>query len=86
MTPVAPAPLPVELTPAEREAKIYAFISGIRLAGVRGVDREARVLMNERVWRLNDTVAPDLGLRLSAVRPNLLVFTDAQGRTYERPY
>lgn len=85
-TPVAVAPVPAELTPAEREAKIYAFISGLRLAGVRGVDREARVLMNERVWRLNDTVAPELGLRLSAVRPNLLVFTDPQGKTYERPY
>ena len=83
-TPVAL--VPVELTPAEREAKIYSFINNLRLAGVRGLDREARVLMNERVWRLNDIVSPDLGLRLSAVRPNLLVFTDAQGKTYEKPY
>ena len=72
-------PVAAVLTPAEREAKIYEFINTLRLTGVRGLDREARVLMNERVWRLNDMVSPDLGLRLSAVRPNLLVFTDAQG-------
>lgn len=81
VTPVAAAP-----SPAEREAKIYAFLNTLRLTGVRGLDRDARVLMNERVWRLNDIVAPELGLRLSAVRPNLLVFTDAQGKTYEKPH
>ncbi len=89
VSPAAPAPVvPVAavLTPAEREAKIYAFLTSLRLTGVRGVDRDARVLMNERVWRLNDTVSPELGLRLSAIRPNLLVFTDAQGKTYEKPY
>ena len=51
---------------------------------MRGLDREARVLMNEKVYRLNDTVDTDLGLRLSGVRPGLLLFTDAQGRTYEK--
>lgn len=89
VSPAVPAPVvPVAavLTPAEREAKIYAFLTSLRLTGVRGVDRDARVLMNERVWRLNDTVSPELGLRLSAIRPNLLVFTDAQGKTFEKPY
>jgi hypothetical protein len=88
-TPSAPAPVvPVAavLTPAEREAKIYEFLTNLRLTGVRGLDRDARVLMNERVWRLNDIVSPELGLRLSAIRPNLLVFTDSQGKTFEKPY
>lgn len=85
-TPVTPVALAAPLTPAEREAQIYIFLNSIRLTGVRGLDHEARVLMNERVWRRNDVVSPELGLRLSAVRPNLLVFTDAQGRTYEKPY
>lgn len=86
--PVAPTPVvPVAvLTQAEREAKTYEFLTNLRLTGVRGLDRDARVLMNERVWRLNDVVSPELGLRLSAIRPNLLVFTDAQGKTYEKPY
>lgn len=86
-----PAPAPVRVAPvvaaptaAEREAKIYAFLSAIRLTGVRGLDREARVLMNEKVYRLNDTVDADLGLRLSGVRPGLLLFTDSTGRVYEK--
>jgi hypothetical protein len=65
---------------------VYDFLNTLRITGVRGIDREARVLMNERVWRLNDVVSPDLGLRLSAVRPGLLVFTDAKGRTYEKSH
>ncbi len=82
-TPVVPVPLSA-LSDSEREARIYAFLSEIRLTGVRGLNREARVLMNEKVFRLNDTVDADLGLRLSGVRPGLLLFTDAQGRTYEK--
>jgi hypothetical protein len=85
--PVAVAPVTAQpLSPSERESQVYAFLNTLRLTGVRGFDREARILMNERVWRLNDIVSTELGLRISAVRPNLLVFTDAQGRTYEKPY
>jgi hypothetical protein len=82
-TPVAPVALSA-LSDSEREARIYAFLSEIRLTGVRGLDREARVLMNEKVFRLNDTVDADLGLRLSGVRPGILLFTDSRGRTYEK--
>jgi hypothetical protein len=44
------------------------------------------VLMNERVFRLNDTVDRELGLRLTGVQPDLLIFTDATGATYEKLY
>lgn len=83
---VAPVVLPPPATEAEHVARVYAFLSSIRLTGVRGADAQARVLMNEKVFRLNDTVDAALGLRLSAVRPNLLVFTDARGRTFEKTY
>jgi hypothetical protein len=92
---VVPTVAPVVATPvvavsaaasAEREARVYDFLNTLRITGVRGVDREARVLMNERVWRLNDVVSPALGLRLSGVKPGLLVFTDAAGKTYEKSH
>lgn len=91
VTPVAPPPtevlpLPDVTTPAEQAARVYAFLDTIRLTGVRGVDNQARVLMNERVYRLNEVVDVALGLRISAVSPGLLVFTDATGQTYEKPY
>lgn len=96
---VAPAPAPAaaatiaQVVPvaavddsAERRAKIQAFLNTARITGVRGGDRDARLLMNERVWRLGETVAPELGLRLQAVRAGWIVFSDAQGKTYEKAY
>ena len=83
VTPVAVSPVN---DAAQRAEAIQEFLRSARLTGVRGQGAQARVLMNERVYRMNDVVAPDFGLRLSAVRTGLLVFTDAQGRTYEKTY
>ncbi|MCX6938572.1 MAG: hypothetical protein NTU80_11880 [Verrucomicrobia bacterium] len=81
-----PKPKPTGPTDAEREARAQAFISTVRLTGVRGLGAQARVLMNEKVYRLDDIVEPGIPLRLSAVRAGLLVFTDGKGRTYEKTY
>ena len=86
-----PAPVPVEVVPVaapvgDHETRIRGFLASTRLAGVRGQDAQARVLMNEKVYRLGDVVEAELGLRLSAVRAGLLVFTDAEGKTYEKAY
>ncbi len=87
-----PSPAPVEVVPVaapaveDHETRVKAFLASARLAGVRGQDAQARVLMNEKVYRLKDMVEPELGLRLSAVRAGLLVFTDGEGKTYEKPY
>lgn len=81
-----PPPKPAGPSAAEREARAQEFINTLRLTGVRGLGAQARVLMNEKVYRLNDTVEPSIPLRLSAVRPGLLVFTDGKGRTYEKTY
>lgn len=87
LAPVAVQPAPASApTDSERAALVYSFLDTARLTGVRGTGTSARVLMNERVYRLNDIVNAALGLRLSAVRPGLMVFTDAQGKTYEKPY
>ncbi len=84
--PPPPPPKPTGPSAAEREARAQEFINTLRLTGVRGLGAQARVLMNEKVYRLNDTVEPSVPLRLSAVRPGLLVFTDGKGRTYEKTY
>jgi hypothetical protein len=84
----APAPTPVAPVAAapDQAARIQTFLAEARVAGVRGQNAQARVLLNEKVFRLNDVVEPELALRLSGVRPGLLVFTDARGRTYEKNY
>jgi len=83
VTPVAP------LQPSDaavQDAKIQAFLNSARITGVRGGDKDARLLMNERVWRPGDSVSPELGLRLQSVRAGRILFTDAQGKTYEKAY
>lgn len=86
ITNVAPVASPLSGGAEDREAKIQAFLNSARITGVRGGDRDARLLMNERVWRPGESVSPELGLRLQAVRPGRIVFSDAQGKTYEKAY
>lgn len=86
LPPPVSIPVPLETQTADQAPRIRLFLDAARINGVRGRDAEARVLINEKVFRLNDTIEADLGLRLSAVRPGMLVFTDAQGRSYSKNY
>lgn len=54
----------------------------LRIAGVKAGGAESRVLMNDRVYRLNDIVERTLGIRLIKVETNSLTFSDANGVTY----
>jgi hypothetical protein len=85
--PATPAPAPVAVTRVvvSNDAKVYALLDKLRVTGVRGTGIEARVLMNEKVYRINDLIDRELGLRLTEVSSNLLVFVDASGRKYQKP-
>ena len=83
--PPSPTPDPVVGVTITQEARVYAVLDSLRITGVRGLGFEARVLMNEKIYRINDMVNRELGLRLSEVLPSLLVFTDATGGTYKKP-
>ena len=45
---------------------------------------DSRVLINERVYRINDIVERTLGIRLIKVEPGILTFSDANGVTYAK--
>jgi hypothetical protein len=80
----APAPAVVETPapPPKPNERIAAFVEGIRVTGVRSSGSESRVLMNERVFRVNDVVDRTLGVRLIQVGADSLTFADANGVTY----
>jgi hypothetical protein len=59
-----------------------AYIDAMRITGVRPAGTDSRVLMNERVYRLNDIVERSLSLRLTKVEADHLTFTDASGANY----
>lgn len=89
-TPVTPppAPTPIVIAPADLPAdeRAMAFIETIRVTGIRSFGNESRVLMNERVYRVNDVVERNIGLKLTAVKADSLVFTDSRGKTYTKNF
>jgi hypothetical protein len=79
-----PAPKPVA-NPA-----IYTFIEALRISGVRVSGRDSKVIMNDRIVRLNDYVDRTLGLRLTKIDTSTdhspsLIFTDENGFEYTKP-
>lgn len=91
---VAPASGPVSeatptvpsgpLTPSPR---MVEAIEAFRVTGIRaGSGTDAKVLMNDRVFRLGDIVDHALGIRLTAATPNSLTFRDSSGATYTRNF
>ena len=49
--------------PARPDEKITAFIGTLRVAGVRALGEDSRVLINDRVYRVNDVIDRTLGVR-----------------------
>lgn len=80
---VAPPPPAAEPKPDEH---IHAFVDAIRVTGIRSSGDDSRVLMNDRVFRVNDIVDRGLGVRLTKVNPNSLTFTDSNGATYVKNF
>lgn len=77
--PVAPVPAAPPATPDER---INAYLDDLRITAVRIQGNDSRVMINERVFRLNDIVDRHLGLRLTKVEANQIIFTDGNGVAY----
>ena len=91
LTPVPAAPAPVEIppiTPAARQPELHIqlFVDAIRVMGIRSSGGESKVLMNDRVYRVNDIVDRTLVLKLVKVEPELLTFTDPNGVVYTKSF
>ncbi|HVU34414.1 MAG TPA: hypothetical protein VHE61_13345 [Opitutaceae bacterium] len=91
-TPVVAAPAPSPSAspiaraepppPPKSNDRVHQFIDALRVTGIRSSGSDSRVLMNDRVYRVNDVVDRPLGIRLTKVSPDSLTFTDANGATY----
>ena len=96
--PTTPAPAPTvaaaapiaipPIAPAERqpELQIQLFVDSIRVMGIRSQGGESKVMMNDRVYRVNDIVDRTHALKLVKVEPELLTFTDPNGMVYTKPF
>ncbi len=79
----APAPTP-STTPAvaKPDDRVTAFVEAVRVTGIRSSGADSRVLMNDRVYRVNDIVDRTLSVKLVKVAVDSLTFADANGVTY----
>ncbi|MBI5766806.1 MAG: hypothetical protein HZA93_03375 [Verrucomicrobia bacterium] len=82
----APAATTPSATIPKEDERIHKFVDNVRVTGVRSSGGESRVLMNDKVYRVNDIVDRTLGLRLTKVEPDCLTFTDSNGLTYTKNF
>jgi hypothetical protein len=84
-TPPATEPV-VSRQPAapKQDYKILSFIDKLKVLGIRAAGSDSKVLMSGRVYRLNDIVDYELGLRLTGVGTTMLTFLDENGVVYTK--
>ena len=78
-------PAPVVAKP-KPDPRVLAYIDTLRVTGIRAAGADSKVLMNDRVYRLNDVIEHQFGLKLVGVAVGALSFEDAQGATYTRNF
>jgi cytoskeletal protein RodZ len=82
----APAPVATESAPVTTDPRVHAFVDAVKVMGIRSSGGDSRVLMNDRVFRVNDIVDRNLGVRLTKVEPDVLTFTDSNGAIYTKNF
>lgn len=93
-TPAAPNPAPgpttakaepAALAPAVTpDQQVLVYLDNLRILGVRFAGIDSKVLIGDRVFRVNDVIERNFGLKLVEVQPNRLYFVDARGVTYAK--
>jgi len=71
---------------AKLEPRAITYIEAIKVAGIMSRSTDAKVLMNDRVYRLGSIVEAELGLKLVGITPNSLTFEDDHGARYTRTF
>ena len=84
-----PSPVPAPAEPLKislqmEDPRILAFLDAARINGIRAVADDAKLSMNNKVYRAGAVVDRELGLKLVQILPNELVFEDARGIQYRK--
>jgi hypothetical protein len=86
-----PAPVPAAepvkpVAPGVQDIRILTLLDALRVTGIRASGKESKVLMNDRVYRVNDMVDYALGIRLTGVANESLTFADVNGTVYVKNF
>jgi hypothetical protein len=79
----APA-APFQITLQLEDPRILAFLDNANINGIRIAADDAKLLMNKKVFRTGDVVDRELGLKVTSIRPNELIFEDKRGIQYRK--
>lgn len=84
----APSVPPISPRPAVSgpDPRVQAFVDAVRVTGIRSSGAESKVLMNDRVYRVNDIVDRALGVKLIKVEADKLTFADSAGQNYTKGF
>ena len=83
--PASVAPAGVRL-PGKFQESIQTLVDALRVSGIRAAGNDSKVMINERVYKLNDIVDRPNNLRLTKVASDGLMFTTPDGVTYEKTF
>jgi hypothetical protein len=90
--PEAPRQAPLASSPAPAaparplDPVAIQYLDNIKVAGIRASATDAKVLMNDRVYRVGSVVNGEMGLRLVGITANTLTFEDPAGGRYTRTF
>jgi hypothetical protein len=73
-------------TQAMPDPRITSMVEGFKITGIRASSTDPKVLMNDRVFRINDIIDHTSGLKLTAVAPDRLTFVDSEGAVYTKDF
>ncbi len=84
---VPPKPEPAKpALPGKLEPRAINYIESLHVAGIRASSTDAKVLMNDRVYRVGSIVEREMGLKLTGITSNSLTFEDEHGASYTRTF
>jgi hypothetical protein len=83
---VSPPPSVPSSVPANPDGNplVHEFLEKLRVTGIRASDTDPKVIMNDRIYRLNEIVDRATQLRLTRVETSALTFIDATGFEYRK--
>ncbi|MBT5902905.1 MAG: hypothetical protein HOH58_12445 [Opitutaceae bacterium] len=70
----------------QAQPAVLTYLETAKVTGVRASATDPKVLMNNRVFRLDDVVDRELQLRITSIAPRELQFTDARGYVYTKSF
>ena len=77
---------PIAPDSSQPDPKIVAYIDALQITGIRMASSGNKLLMNDHIYRENETVDQLLGLRLEKIGDDTLTFVDEHGVIYTKNF